>query len=154
VLDGDGYAIVPVGECSPESADMVMAADAVQAAETTTTTTTPIATMSVSSIVAVKAVNVNTNQWRATASVQVNDDLDKPVSGAAVTLNVQRQGLNGAWSDLAGVSGTTDGAGSLTLSSAVVNKYPVPRIRFRTASVSAEGLDWQPNSDWSDVRRP
>ncbi|MEZ5242228.1 MAG: prepilin-type N-terminal cleavage/methylation domain-containing protein [Microthrixaceae bacterium] len=155
VLSGDGYVVVTVGECSVEPSAVAMAADVVQAPDTTTTTTTaPIATMSVSSIVSVKAVNVNTNQWRATALVQVSDDLNQPVSGAAVTLNVQRQGLNGTWSDLASVSGITDGAGSLTVSSAVVNKYPVPRIRFRTASVSAEGLEWQPNSDWSEVRRP
>lgn len=155
VMSGDGYVIVAVGECSVEPSAVAMAADVVQAPESTTTTTAaPIATTSVSSITAVKAVNVNTNQWRATASVQVSDDLDQPVSGAAVTVNVQRQGLNGAWSDLAGVSGITDGAGSLTVSSAVVNKYPVPRIRFRTASVSAEGLVWQPSGDWSDVRRP
>jgi Tfp pilus assembly protein PilE len=154
VLTEDGYAIVAVGECSPDSSGVVMAADPVQAVESTTTTAAALATTAASTIVEVKAVNLNTNQWRATASVQVNDDLGQPVSGAAVTFNVQRQGLNGVWSDLASVSGTTDGAGSLTVSSAVVNKYPVPRIRFRTASVSAEGLDWQRNSDWSDVRRP
>lgn len=155
VVDADGYAIVAVGECSPDSPGVAMAADVLQPVQSSTTTTTaPIATTALSSIAAVKAVNVNTNQWRATASVQVSDDLDQPVSGASVTLNVQRQGLNGAWSDLANVSGTTDEAGSLTVSSAVVNKYPVPRIRFRTASVTAEGLDWSPNDDWSEVRRP
>ncbi|MFN7147851.1 MAG: competence type IV pilus major pilin ComGC [Microthrixaceae bacterium] len=178
-LAAGGYSIIATGDCmadgteeiaegaeAPDGAGEPTAGDGpgarspvavtttAPAPTTTTTTAAPTATRSISSISSVRAVNVSTNNWRATATVQVTDELGEAVSGAGVTLDVQRQGRTGSWSDMAGVSGTTNGAGSVVVSSTEVAKYPVPKIRFRVSSVSAPGLAWQQNDDWSEVAKP
>ena len=162
VLSGDSYSVVATGDCVTGGAEEVAIGDEVAAIEsttttlapTTTTTAAPTASASISTILSVSKVNLSTNKWKATSTVRVNDELGGAVSGAVVVMNVQRQSLAGKWSSLPDVSGTTDGAGVLVVSSANVNKYPVPKIRFRVASVTAQGLVWQQDSAWSVVSKP
>ena len=139
---------------SDESGSPALVATTSTLPPTTTTTAPPEPTESISAITSVAAVNLSTNKWRATATVRVTDDLGDAVSGARVVLEVQQQGRTGNWSGLAGASGTTDGAGVTVVSSVDVNKYPVAGIRFRVASVSAQGLTWQRDDTWGAVPRP
>ena len=171
VLSGDDYSIVPTGDCvtggtdelaggatpglgDPTAAMAEAAPTTATTPPTTTTTTAPVATASLTSIAAVRALNLSTNTWRATATVGVTDDLGNAVGGARVTLDVQQQSRTGNWTNLAGASGTTDGSGMVMVSSVEVHKYPVPRIRFRVSSVSAPSLVWQQNDAWSEVPKP